>query len=68
MEAKDLEKLCNFAVLKNHRRGEYALCNRGGDKKDKPVQCAGSQIYPTGHASDYFYIDAQEIKSCPHRS
>jgi len=61
MDKKTLEKLCKFARLETHRRGEFAYCRKNKNG------CVGNVWYPTGHSYDDSYIDSEQINSCGYR-
>lgn len=62
MSEKNLEKLCRFAKVKDHRRGIYGMCSK--TKKE----CVGNIWYPTGHGGDDSYIDFAKVEACESRS
>jgi len=61
MDKKILERLCRFARLETHRRGEFAICKRNNE------ECIGNIWYPTGHSSNDSYISSEKIKSCDYQ-
>ena len=63
----ELRVLCKYAVLKNTRRGEYALCSLNGLDSDNLRQCVGNVFYSSGHSSSESYVDKEKMKSCQFR-